>query len=447
MNQTEIIINKISQDKISFDDGLDWFDNLDLIQQKEVIRLLVYFIRQAHPDKDSINLGLETAPIRLTMTPVVLLKTQENYKVALDKIIALPDAEINKSFVTLMSVFKAADKKRREISCKNGCTHAWHHLNANSITLKKPTKYARIILAATILTPELLLIQTDKFPLISLIVFLIFIYAACVFYYWLKPKIPIKNDIIKSILLGIATWFIFTFFAFLISALIQGLYIRNIAYNEYNDLNNIKQMSATGTADTQAKTALGKFFTNNSLKTKQLADDFQAKLNEVINAGSSDLPELKDYKNTGKIEAIRANMTKMRNLYDEYYTQSIKLKQEYIDSVNALVTTNNTALLSAETVDKLVAAYPEMENKLQQIRKTYTDFYDAEIAFMNFLISRNDYFTVSGKEILFNTDEDLAIYNTLIDYIAKKGDEYNKLPSTQQEDYQNQQNSQEEGYN
>jgi hypothetical protein len=247
--------------------------------------------------------------------------------------------------------------------------------------------------------------------------------------------------------LGIATWFIFTFFAFLISALIQGLYIRNIAYNEYNDLNNIKQMSATGTADTQAKTALGKFFTNNSLKTKQLADDFQAKLNEVINAGSSDLPELKDYKNTGKIEAIRANMTKMRNLYDEYYTQSIKLKQEYIDSVNALVTTNNTALLSAETVDKLVAAYPEMENKLQQIRKTYTDFYDAEIAFMNFLISRNDYFTVSGKEILFNTDEDLAIYNTLIDYIAKKGDEYNKLPSTQQEDYQNQQNSQEEGYN
>jgi hypothetical protein len=128
MTENELIINRISQDKIGFDDGLAWFGKLDLINQKEIIHKLIYFIQQSHPDKDSIDLGLEIAPIKKTMTPVVLLKTQDNLNIALNKIIDLPDSEIHKSFITLISIFKVADKKRREIWCKNSCTHEWHNM-------------------------------------------------------------------------------------------------------------------------------------------------------------------------------------------------------------------------------------------------------------------------------------------------------------------------------
>jgi len=129
MTENEVILNRISQDKIGFDDGLAWFDKLDLINQKEIIQTLIYFIQQSHLDKESIDLGLEIAPIKKTMTPVILLKSQENYNIALNKIAALPDFEIRKSFITLISVFKIADKKRRDIWCKNGCTHDWHNLD------------------------------------------------------------------------------------------------------------------------------------------------------------------------------------------------------------------------------------------------------------------------------------------------------------------------------
>lgn len=128
MTENEIIINRISQDKISFVNGLAWFDKLTMIGQKEIIRQLTYFIQQTHPDRESIDLGLENAPLKKTMTPVILLKTQENYKIALSKIIDLPDSELKKSFITLMSVFKVVDKKRRESECKNGCAHDWHNL-------------------------------------------------------------------------------------------------------------------------------------------------------------------------------------------------------------------------------------------------------------------------------------------------------------------------------
>jgi hypothetical protein len=129
MTQTEIYINRISQDKVSLTDGISWFKALDKILQKEVIELLIYYILQSHPDNESLELGLRMEPIMVTMTPVVLLKTNNNLKVALDKILALPDYEIKKSFAALICVFKSADQKRRETSCKNGCSHEWHNLS------------------------------------------------------------------------------------------------------------------------------------------------------------------------------------------------------------------------------------------------------------------------------------------------------------------------------
>jgi len=62
------------------------------------------------------------------MTPMILLKTQP-FKTALLKINALPDNELKKGFITIITLFKFSDTKRREQWCKDGCTHEWHNLD------------------------------------------------------------------------------------------------------------------------------------------------------------------------------------------------------------------------------------------------------------------------------------------------------------------------------
>jgi len=129
MTEEEIIINKIAQDKLDLGKGVKWFDELVDDRKKEVIEKLTVFIQQSHPTKDSIESGLDLAPIKPTMTPVIIFRTKE-LKIALDKIKVLPKDEWNKAFVTMLSVFKVADTKRRETFCKGGCTHEWHNLDS-----------------------------------------------------------------------------------------------------------------------------------------------------------------------------------------------------------------------------------------------------------------------------------------------------------------------------
>ncbi|WP_435878339.1 DUF5958 family protein [Streptomyces bobili] len=41
---------------------------------------------------------------------------------------ALPADEHGKAFHVLVSVFSAADTRRRQTYCKGACGHAWHNL-------------------------------------------------------------------------------------------------------------------------------------------------------------------------------------------------------------------------------------------------------------------------------------------------------------------------------
>lgn len=127
MTDEEIIINRIAQDKFDFNEGISWFDGLEKEKQKDILSKLTMFIQQSHPTKETVDLGLEIAPIKKTMTPVVLFKSQ-NLGTALTKIITLPENEWRKAFVTMLSIFKVADTKRRETWCKDGCTHEWHNI-------------------------------------------------------------------------------------------------------------------------------------------------------------------------------------------------------------------------------------------------------------------------------------------------------------------------------
>lgn len=127
MTDIEININKYAQNKLTDSEIMDWFDHFDLSGQKVVRDKLIMFMQQSHPTEELISKAIQNAKIKDTMTPVVLFKTQ-TFKNAINKIENLPDSELRKSFVIMLSIFKIADTYRRETDCKNGCSHYWHNI-------------------------------------------------------------------------------------------------------------------------------------------------------------------------------------------------------------------------------------------------------------------------------------------------------------------------------
>ncbi|WP_200978304.1 DUF5958 family protein [Echinicola sp. 20G] len=127
MTEIERNINKYAQNKLNDSEILDWFSQFDLSGQKEIRDKLIMFVYHAHPSDDLIYKAIQTAPIKETMTPVVLFKTQ-SFKIAINRILELPDSELRKSIIILLSIFKMADTYRRETECRNGCGHEWHNI-------------------------------------------------------------------------------------------------------------------------------------------------------------------------------------------------------------------------------------------------------------------------------------------------------------------------------
>ncbi|MFN8277492.1 MAG: DUF5958 family protein [Chitinophagales bacterium] len=130
----EILLNSFAQEKLDLDKLTYWFDSLTSENQRKTIQWTIAFLEQSHPDQETIKIAIEQIPLKPTMTPIVLLKTQ-SLKIALNKIVDLPDTEMKKAFISLVSLFKTSDKKRRENWCKGKCAHDWHNLDKLNIEL------------------------------------------------------------------------------------------------------------------------------------------------------------------------------------------------------------------------------------------------------------------------------------------------------------------------
>ena len=124
----DLYINRFAQDRINLEELLSWFSTLSNQEKREVIMTTATFLEQAHPDLETIEQGIKAIPMKPTVTPIVLLKTH-SLKIAIAKILLLPERELEKSFLSLVSLFRIADTERRNKWCKDGCTHEWHNLD------------------------------------------------------------------------------------------------------------------------------------------------------------------------------------------------------------------------------------------------------------------------------------------------------------------------------
>lgn len=120
-------MNKVAQGKLSLEDGLHWFKALEPAKHRGILQELRFYLEQAHPSQELIDESINIVPLKPTMTPIVIFKTYP-FKIAVAKVSELPDPELEKSFITLLTLFKAADTYRRIHFCKNQCTHEWHRL-------------------------------------------------------------------------------------------------------------------------------------------------------------------------------------------------------------------------------------------------------------------------------------------------------------------------------
>ena len=123
----ELQLNRIAQGLIPASEGIAWFEGLGSDEQQAVLRLLVLITVQAHPLKSEVEPAISQAKLKPTFTPCVMVSKAESPETGFT-FGNLPPHEWTKTFRLLIALFSIADRRRRETTCRNGCSHAWHHL-------------------------------------------------------------------------------------------------------------------------------------------------------------------------------------------------------------------------------------------------------------------------------------------------------------------------------
>ncbi len=122
--ENEILINKYGQGLIPSEQLTDDFCLLDFSQQKSFLNDIVYLIVQSKPKDEDIQVAIEQSKLKPTYTSCILLKkgvARHN----LQKLIELPEFELKRTFILLISLFKIAYKRRFDLE-KNNPDKWWY---------------------------------------------------------------------------------------------------------------------------------------------------------------------------------------------------------------------------------------------------------------------------------------------------------------------------------
>jgi hypothetical protein len=109
--EQEILVNQYGQDIIHIDTLVLLFTGMHKNFQKAFFVDLINLIQQSKPVDEDIELAIVESNLRPTYTPCIMLKKGvANHN--LQKLINLPDNELQKVFILLLSLFKIAYRRR-----------------------------------------------------------------------------------------------------------------------------------------------------------------------------------------------------------------------------------------------------------------------------------------------------------------------------------------------
>ena len=116
--EDEILVNKFGQGLVTVEQLTERFGLLEVLEKKEFLNDFLYLIMQSKPKKEDIEPAMLDSGLKPTFTPCILLKKGvANHD--LEKLVNLPENELTKVFVLLLSLFKIAYKRRFAVEKDN----------------------------------------------------------------------------------------------------------------------------------------------------------------------------------------------------------------------------------------------------------------------------------------------------------------------------------------
>jgi len=109
--EDQVLVNQFGQGLIAIDQLTADFSLLEIMTKRKFLNELLFLIMQSKPKETDIELVIIKSGLKSTYTPCVLLKkgvANHNLK----NIVNLPEYELTKAFVLLLSLFKIAYERR-----------------------------------------------------------------------------------------------------------------------------------------------------------------------------------------------------------------------------------------------------------------------------------------------------------------------------------------------
>lgn len=135
----EILINKFGQGLINMNEILDSFNIFQFKQKQKYLASLVDLIIQSKAVEADIKQAIIISGLKSTYTPCVLLE-KGPYKHVYEKIINLPEFELQKALTLLLSLFKIAYIRRYHIE-KNNPDKWWYWDLSDENLIKRIISY------------------------------------------------------------------------------------------------------------------------------------------------------------------------------------------------------------------------------------------------------------------------------------------------------------------
>jgi hypothetical protein len=119
-----ILINKFGQNIINYDVIVELFNTLSLDKKKIFLNNLTFLIMQSKAEEKDISNAIEISNLKPTYTPCVIVRKGLS-NANLNKIIELPETELEKSLILFLNIFKIAYTRRFFLE-KNSPSKWWY---------------------------------------------------------------------------------------------------------------------------------------------------------------------------------------------------------------------------------------------------------------------------------------------------------------------------------
>lgn len=129
VDQTDLRLNLLAQEKLTLREGLAWFESLSEPEKRGVLhRLIVMAVQAQVTPQDGVE-SVRKSGLKATKNSAILVSRVKDHRLSLGKMATLPNQELIDSFQLMIIAFGLADSRRRELKCRTGCSHWWHQLD------------------------------------------------------------------------------------------------------------------------------------------------------------------------------------------------------------------------------------------------------------------------------------------------------------------------------